>query len=97
MPFGVTKRNTYETDIILGEKYRDEQTGIEGTATAVYFYQHGCERVCLENVNRDGELKEYAFDAPRLVHIATGKQATTTRTGGPAKGADPHRGNPGRR
>lgn len=73
---------SYETDIRLGERYRDEQTGIEGVATCVSFYQHGCERVSLEVV-RKGEIKTYGFDAPRLKSIVTGQQATTTRTGGP--------------
>ena len=82
--FGKTK---YETDIVLGERYVDKQTGIEGTATAVHFYQYGCERVNLEAVV-EGKIEEYAFDAPRLTHKATDRQATTTRTGGPDKHRD---------
>jgi len=74
----------FESDIVLGEKYRDNQTGIEGTAVGVHFYQFGCERVSLESVNK-GEIKEYGFDAPRLTHIETGVTAKTTKTGGPAK------------
>lgn len=74
----------YKSDIQLGEKYRDSQTGIEGTATAVTFHQYGCERVMLEAVVQ-GKIEEYGFDAPRLVHIATQRQAQTTRTGGPEK------------
>lgn len=73
-----------KTDIILGERYRDSQTGIEGVANAVIFFQHGCERVDLEYV-KDGEVKGQSFDAPRLVHIDSGKQATTKRKGGPDK------------
>lgn len=72
----------YETDIRLGEKYRDEQTGIEGHATCVAFYQHGCERVTLEVVAK-GKITSYGFDAPRLKSLVTGEQATTPRTGGP--------------
>lgn len=77
-------KQTYKSDIKLGEKYRDDQTGIEGTATAIVFFQHGCERVDIELVV-NGEIKTYSFDAPRLTHVETGKVATTTRTGGPAK------------
>lgn len=77
-------KQAYKSDIRLGEKYRDNQTGIEGVATGVVFYQHGCERVDIELVVA-GEVKVYAFDAPRLTHVASGTQATTTRTGGPAK------------
>lgn len=77
-------KQSYKTDIKLGEKYKDEQTGIEGVATAIVFYQHGCERADLELVV-SGEIKTYGFDAPRLTHVETGKVATTARTGGPAK------------
>lgn len=90
------KKVTYESDIILGDRYLDKQTGIEGVASAVYFYQHGCERVNIEVLNKDGELKEYGFDSPRLTHVQTGVTATTTRTGGPAKGSNPSRSNPTR-
>lgn len=78
-------KQTYKTDIILGERYRDDQTGIEGTATAVSFYQYGCERVNLEAVVA-GKIEEYGFDAPRLTHIATQKRAESPRNGGPEKG-----------
>lgn len=80
-----TGKETYKSDIKLGEKYRDEQTKIEGVATAVYFFQYACERVTLEMVVKE-ELKEYVFDAPRLVHIQSGVQATTEKTGGPSRG-----------
>jgi hypothetical protein len=89
--------NQYQSDIVLGDRYLDKQTGIEGIASAVYFYQYGCERVNIEVLNKDGELKEYSFDAPRLTHVETGVRATTTKTGGPAKGSNPHRSAPSRR
>ena len=78
-------KQQYESDIVLGERYREEQTGLTGTATAIYFFMNGCERVCIELLNSDGDLKEYAFDAPRLIHEVTGVQATSKRTGGAAK------------
>lgn len=78
-------RQSYKTDIKLGEKYRDDQTGIEGIATVVSFYQHACERVTVETVI-DRKIEEYAFDAPRLTHVDTSVRATTTRTGGPDRG-----------
>ena len=74
--------NQFKTDIVLGEKYEDEQTGLVGIATAVTFHQHACERVMIEYV-KDGDLKELVFDAPRLVHVETGVRATTEKTGGP--------------
>lgn len=80
-------KKKYESDIVLGDRYVDKQTGIEGTATAIHFYQYGCERVNLEVVIAD-KIEEYAFDAPRLTHKVTNRQATTTRTGGPDKHRD---------
>ena len=78
-------KQKYQTDITLGERYVDTQTGIEGVATGITFFQYGCERVNLEVVVA-GKIEDYGFDAPRLTHIATQKRAETTRTGGPAKG-----------
>lgn len=79
-------KETYHSDIKLGERYRDEQTGLEGVATAIYFFQHACERVLLERVNPiDNKLEETAFDAPRLTNIATKKVSTTRKTGGPSR------------
>lgn len=75
-------KHEYRSDVELGEKYRDPQTGIEGTATAVTFYQYACERVTLEWAN-DGEIQESSFDAPRLESVETGERVGATRTGGP--------------
>lgn len=83
----------YETDIRLGERYRDGQTGIEGTATAVTFYQYGCERVQIEAVVA-GKIEEYGFDAPRLTHVATQVRAVSTGTGGPERAASTRRPGP---
>lgn len=61
----------YETNIVLGVKYRDKQTGLEGTAVVISFHQHACERVVLEGVDADGtDLKLWEFDAVRLVSLA---------------------------
>ena len=88
--------STYTSDIVLGEKYVDKQTGYEGVATAMYFYQHACERVCVEAYDsKTKKVIESVFDAPRLTHVATGKKATTAKTGGPARageGVRPSRG-----
>jgi hypothetical protein len=81
--------STYTSDIVLGDKYRDTQTMFEGVATAIYFYQYGCERVQLETYDpASKEIKSISFDAPRLLHINTGKVATVTRTGGPGNGRE---------
>lgn len=76
--------NSFKSDIVLGKRYKDEQTGVEGTATAVTFYQYGCERVNIE-VMVNGEIKDYGFDAPRLTDVETKVRAESPRTGGPEK------------
>jgi hypothetical protein len=76
----------YETDIKLGEKYREERSGIEGTAVAISFYEFGCERATIEHFNPSkGEIHEYTFDAPRLTSVETGQKAETSKSGGPAR------------
>jgi hypothetical protein len=77
----------FPSDITLGERYRDTQTGLEGIATSVHFYQHACERVTLEALSdKTGELVEYAFDAPRLVAVERPEEAVRQRKpGGPAR------------
>lgn len=83
---------SYKSDVQLGERYRDEQTGFEGVATTVTFYQHACERVCIETYDAARqEIKEAVFDSPRLVSVKTGKAARTDRTGGPGL-PNPQRG-----
>ena len=78
---------SYASDIILGEDYADTQTEFTGKATAIYFYQYGCERVNLESYDKKTKnLVSLAFDAPRLKSIRTGLVATVTRTGGPGNG-----------
>ena len=82
-------KKAYRSDIVLGEKYRDEQTGYEGIANAIYFFQYGCERVTIESYDATTKnIRTETFDAPRLVHVATGKRAQVTRTGGPDKSVD---------
>lgn len=59
---------TYQSEIGVGGKYRDDQTKIEGIAVVIEFHQHACERVILEVV--DGtEIKNYVFDAARLTEL----------------------------
>jgi hypothetical protein len=89
----------YTTDIVLGQRYRDEQTGIEGVATAITFHQYACERVLIEYVHPQKGLEELGFDAPRLTHIESGQRATTEKTGGPEhslRGSDAHMRRSGR-
>lgn len=83
------EKHSYETDIVLGELYIDTQTGYEGIATSIHFYQHACERVTLEAFeSKTKQVRELTFDSPRLQHAKTKKQATTTKTGGPARAGE---------
>ena len=85
----------YESDIQLGESYVDDQTGIQGIATAIYFFQHACERVQIEYVNeKDGELKELVFDAPRLRHAKSTTPARQFKPGGPVRAGEGSRPGP---
>jgi hypothetical protein len=65
--------------IVLGEKYRDEISGVEGVATSKTEYLYGCLRVCLE-FTADGKLDEVYLDEQRLVPVEakpTPPQATS--------------------
>lgn len=91
------KKNSYTSDIQLGKRYRDRQTGFTGHATALYFYEHSCERVNLKALI-DGAIKEYVFDAMELECVETGAPITSPKTGGPhdrapvqRDGSDTHR------
>lgn len=75
-------KEKYGSDIKIGERYIDPQTGIEGVAVALTFYQYACERAVLEVVVA-GKIEEYGFDAPRLKRVDTQEQARAKRPGGP--------------
>jgi hypothetical protein len=87
--FRNAKPEQYGSDIKIGHLYREPRTGIEGTATALHFYEHACERVTLEYMDRDNVIQEVTFDAPR-VRLVTKPDVpvTTTRTGGPARAGE---------
>lgn len=75
----------YDSDLVMGERYKDNTTGIEGTLVSLHFYEHACERGTLRYVDNDMNVQEVSFDAPELVHIETNVAATATRPGGPAR------------
>lgn len=76
--------NQYTSDIRLGERYVDEQTGFEGVATSMTFFQHACERVAVETYDAERrEVKVEIFDSPRLTHVTTDVKAKSPRPGGP--------------
>jgi len=79
------KKNNYQSDLRFGERYRDRTTGVEGTLISLHFYEHGCERGSIRWLNKNGEVIETSFDAPELVHVESGQQAKSKKTGGPAR------------
>ena len=86
---------TFKTNIVLGDRYRDDQTRIEGIAASIHFYQFACERVTLECIKADGDLQELTFDAPRLTSLTVQpleepkqKKGKTTKPGGPARAGE---------
>lgn len=81
-----TGEYVYKSDLLLGERYKDKTTGIEGHLVGIHLYEHACERGTLRYVNGQQDVTEATFDAPELVHVTTGKAAKTTRTGGPDRG-----------
>jgi hypothetical protein len=79
-----TGQQQYTSDIVLGERYRDRDTKIEGVADSVHFYRNACERVVLKWPH-DGEIHEASFDSVELERVSTGEPARSDRPGGPAR------------
>ncbi len=78
-------RETYKSDIVLGESYRDKATGLTGKAVALYFFEHACERVTLRYLH-DGDLKEATFDAPEVETVRSSLTPVKQASGGPERG-----------
>ena len=78
-------KQVYRSEAELGEVYRDTDTGFVGTACAVTFFQHGCERVSLKGINTNGEVVEFSFDAAELERDRDREQVKLIeqKTGGP--------------
>lgn len=71
----------YASDIILGQKYQHVRTGLEGHATAIYFFENACERVNIQYTH-DGDVKNETFDAVELKNLTTLEQARAEKAGG---------------
>lgn len=85
-------RETYKSDLTLGERYRDKTTGVEGHLVSIHFFEHACERGSLRYLDGDNNVQEASFDAPELVKVPTvadpePEPVRTTRTGGPERGS----------
>lgn len=84
------KAFTKPEEIKLGHHYKDKVHGVQGIATCHSRYLTGCDRVCLEAVTRDGEIKEYWLDVNRLekmdeIAYPPAEVQTQHAKGGPGK------------
>ncbi len=83
-------KTLYESDIKLGEKYECIDNKVQGTAIAIYFFRHACERVTLSRLV-EGKIVEDTFDALELKAVSTGKPAKAKKPGGPSREVNPRR------
>jgi hypothetical protein len=77
----------YQSDIVLGRKYRHKLLDIEGFAEAISFYKNSCERVVLIYTH-EGELKDIVADSVELIDVETErevKNAREAKPGGPER------------
>lgn len=80
-----TKKMTKKVGAVtLGERYTDSVHGREGVATCYATHLTGCNRVCLEWSDKDGNIKDMWVDETRLEGVVQEKPEK-----GP--GADPPR------
>lgn len=56
-------------EIVFGERYRDDWSGLVGVATARTEYAFSGPSVCLEWRTNDGYIKETWVKQERLVHV----------------------------
>lgn len=58
----------YETEIVLGTRYRDRHTNFEGVAISVHFYEHSEAKTTLRALV-DNKVLDQAFDVPDLIAV----------------------------
>lgn len=77
--------------VVLGEKYQDAITGIEGTAISTTTYLFGCIVVGLSRLDKEGKEFTAYFDEPRLIAVeqATPKVESKATSGGPQETPPP--------
>jgi hypothetical protein len=57
------------SEVTFGQKYRDEITHYQGTATARTCYMNGSIKVCLERPGKDLTPQEAWFEESRLTPV----------------------------
>lgn len=72
--------------IKLGQKYRDNITGFEGTAVSRIEHLHGCVHIVLEAEVKDPGAKpeDLVIDEQRVESLRGAKPKATAMSGGPA-------------
>ena len=82
------------TQINLGDKVRDNVTGLTGSVQGITNWLYGCRRVGVQpyGLDKDGSPIEMEwFDEPRLELVVAEPPKVSVPTGGPARSEDPGR------
>lgn len=58
----------------LGKKYKDIVHGVEGIATTYCSYLTGCDRVTLQYLDKDGNIKDRFLDVTQCEEVKDFKQ-----------------------
>lgn len=76
--------------VTLGLEYEDVLHNRKGTATCYATHLTGCNRVCLEWVDKNGDVKEMWIDETRLMNMH-GSPVVNSAKIEPGAGSDPPR------
>lgn len=82
------------TQINLGDKVRDNVTGLTGQVQVVSDWLYGCRRIGVQpyELSKDGIPVDVEwFDEPRLELVVAELPKVSVPTGGPARSEDPGR------
>lgn len=63
--------NDSSETIVLGDTYRDRLHGVKGIAVAHYLYLTGCAGVCLERLDKSGDLVQVTLDVIRVDWVSS--------------------------
>lgn len=55
--------------VVLGQKYKEKVHGRVGVAMSRTEFLTGCNRVLLEHMDKDGEVKDFVVDETLLVAV----------------------------
>lgn len=73
------EKQLYYSDVVLGRKYRDTQTGVEGHAAVMEFWEHMSNRVSIRHAVNKGKKTEkviyHSIDDHLLEDVESKKRA----------------------